>query len=122
MTARLGDYPERRVDFPAELHGTDRLTRLFVSRTSYWDVEWLHRWDGLMRLNIKLAVARPTLDPMCAVLVKSFGYVDWELTHKLTGNERGLRDNIEDFLARVWRESREMDFSMAAYCASNLWC
>jgi hypothetical protein len=118
--ARLTDYPQQKIDFPAQLHGTDRLTRRFVSQSSFWDVEWLERWDGAKRLFITFAVARPTQDWKGAALMRAFGGVDFELASK-TGNWRGLRDSIEDFLARVWRESRELDSSMAAYCASNLW-
>lgn len=122
VMSQLTAYPEQRVDSPAQLHGTDRLTRRFVSHSSAWAVEWFEQWDGARRLFIKLAVARPTANPMWANLVEHFGAVDWSLTNQMMSNERQLRDSIEDFCARVWRETREMDCSMAAYCASNLWC
>jgi hypothetical protein len=116
------NYPAQRVDFAEQLYGTDRLTRRFVSRNSSWAVEWLHRWDGMKRMMIKFAVARPTEDPRYAVLMRTFGSVDWDPPRWIRGHEGPPLDRIEDFCAKVWRESREMDLSMAAYCASNLWC
>jgi len=119
---KLSDYPEQRVDFSAQLHGTDRLTRRFVSYSSCWEVEWLDRWDGLKRLFIRFRIACPTEDWKRAVLIEGFGFVDWSVNSGVFRDERRLRDSIEDFCERVWRESRDLDFSMAAYCASNLWC
>jgi hypothetical protein len=109
-------------NFAAQLYGTERMTRRFVGSSSRWDVYVHCRLDGLERAYLEFWVACPTTDPMLAKLIWIADSVDWETTYAMMKSRSRHFDAIEEFCAKVWRLSRELDFQMAAYCASNLWC
>lgn len=120
------DMPTPQIDLAAKLYGSDKLTRRFVSTLSRWEVEWYERWDGTRRLCMRLGAARPaskpTVDncPNFYTLHAVDGCVDLVSSQDMLAIWRTEAQAV--IAERIFREAREMDASMAAYCASNLWC